>query len=76
MLFPDHFTLKKRVPLNNWIGGCVGPKAYLDAEEKIFKLNDTRYPTPRKSSLLLVAVPTALFRLLATIPTTPISVFG
>jgi hypothetical protein len=31
---PGRFTLRERVPGTHWIGGCVGPRAGLDAVVK------------------------------------------
>jgi hypothetical protein len=36
---PGCFTLRERAPGTNWIGECVGPKAGLDAMEKIRTLS-------------------------------------
>jgi hypothetical protein len=47
---PSRFTLGEIAPDIDWIGGWVGPRAGLDAVEKILALTWIRTPTPRASS--------------------------
>jgi hypothetical protein len=35
-LRPGRFTLRERAADTHWIGGCVGPRAVLDAVVKMF----------------------------------------
>jgi hypothetical protein len=41
---PGRFTSRERAPGTHWIGGCVGPRAVLDAVVK------RKFPSPRRES--------------------------
>jgi hypothetical protein len=41
---PGRFTPRERAPGSHWIGGCVGPRAVLDAVVK------RKIPSPRRES--------------------------
>jgi hypothetical protein len=41
---PGHFTPREIAPGTHWIGGCVGPRAVLDAVVK------RKIPSPRRES--------------------------
>jgi hypothetical protein len=43
-LRPGRFTLRERAPGTHWIGGWVGPRAFLDAVVK------RKIPNPRRES--------------------------
>jgi hypothetical protein len=47
---PDRFTPDKISPGTHWIGGWVGPKAGMEAVDKIIGPTGTRTLTPRPSS--------------------------
>jgi hypothetical protein len=59
---PGHFTPVEKDPGTCWVGGCVGPRASLDAVEKKKSLMPGIEPRP--SNPHSVAVPTELSRLL------------
>jgi hypothetical protein len=52
---PDHFTPRERAPGVHWIGGWVGPRAFLDAVVK------RKIPSPRRKSnpRILIVQPVA-----------------